>query len=231
MGKRAELCGYDRTNPCPDGWRIPSYEDFKAIAPEGGGIDITSNLANKLTNYYEDRQTPDGVRYIIRWIYSDSAITVEAVVVDNNFSGTVNSLFWDQNRNKKVVRVFPYTGAIQPLIALCDGYYMANDHYVVRPHNRGLADGSGIPGGYGDANNYYWMLFSFSDVNGANAAFGGYWTSDKNHAFKFEAKEKYNGKNNSNATIQLRSCLKMDSGDPVMGYAIRPVMDKPAATK
>lgn len=69
------------------------------------------------------------------------------------------------------------------------------------------------------------MLIGPADVNNANPAFGGYWVNEKGRAFKFEAKEKYNNKNTSNATLVLASCLKMDNADPVMGYAIRPVRD------
>ena len=224
---RAEKCGYKTTNPCPDGWRMPTLEEFKAIAPEGQGLDKKTTMASMLSNYAEVRQTADGINYVIRWIYDSSAITIEAVVVDAAITKEeVTSKFWDENRDKKVVRVFPFTGSIIPLIALSDGMYMASDEYIVRPHNRGFLDYTGFPGGYGPSNNFYWMLIGPGDVNNAGPAFGGYWVSEKNYAFKFEAKEIQNGKNTSNSTLTATSCMFVGSAEPVMGYAIRPVMDK-----
>ncbi len=223
--ERATACGYENANPCPEGWRIPTKGEFAEIAPEGDGIDNRNNLASNLNNYSEVRETKAGVRYAIRWIYDDEAITVECVVVDNNFtSNSVNELFWDQNKDKKVVRQFPFTGSIQPFISLCDTYYMANEHIIVRPHHRGFVDYTGIPA-YGPSNSFYWILLGPGDVNDASKALGAYWTADKNYAFMFEAGEKYNGKNTSNGTFVRTSCLKMQATSPVMGYAIRPVRD------
>ena len=229
--KRAEACGYEKTNPCPEGWSLPSIEDYKAIAPEEG-LDIIGNLYSQLNNYYEDRQTTDGIRYIIRWNYTsqDDAITIEAVVVDKDFSETVNSLFWDKHRNDKVVRVFPFTGVIQPLIFLSDGLYMASEEYVVRPHHRGCLDFTGYPGGYGESNNFIWTLVGPADMNYGNRSFGGYWVKEKGSAFMFEASEKRGGTNTSNQTISKASCLMTsEKCSPVMAYAIRPVMSKYSA--
>ncbi len=225
--KRAEKCGYEKTNPCPTGWKLPSLEDFKEIAPEGRGLDANKSMASMLSNYCEVRKTKDGVNYVIRWIYDSSAITIEAVVVENSISKSeVTSKFWDDNRDKKVVRVFPFTGSIVPLICLSDGRMMANVEYIVRPHHRGFLDYIGFQGGYGASNNYYWMLIG-PDNNGG-APFGGYWIDEKNNAFKFEAKEIEHGVNTSNSTFTATSCLFVGSAEPVMGYAIRPVMDTTA---
>ncbi len=225
--ERAEKCGYTATNPCPEGWRMPTLEEFRAIAPEGQGLDANKSMATMLSGYAEVRKTTDDVNYVIRWIYDSSAITIEAVVVEEAMTkNQVTSKFWDDNRDKKVVRVFPFTGSIIPLITLSDGYLMANDEYVVRPHNRGFLDYTGFPGGYGPSNNYYWMLIGPGDVNNAGPAFGGYWIDEKNYAFKFEAKEIQNGKNTSNSSFTVTSCMFVGSAEPVMGYAIRPVMDK-----
>lgn len=226
-GERAVACGYENTNPCPEGWRLPSAEEFAEIAPEGSGIDNTTNLATNLNNFSEVRENSAGVRYAIRWLYSANAITIECVVVDATItsSSQLTSLFWDQHTTDKVVREFPFTGAIQPFIALSDGMSFANETLIVRPSSRGVVDWSGIQQGIGAYNNWSWMLIGPADVNNANPAFGGYWVNEKGRAFKFEAKEKYNNKNTSNATLVLASCLKMDNADPVMGYAIRPVRD------
>ena len=225
--QRAEKCGYTTVNPCPAGWRMPTLEEFKNIAPEGQGLDKNATLASILSNYAEVRKTSEGVYYAIRWIYDSSAITIEAVVVDDTYTKKdITTKFWDENKDKKVVRTFPFTGSIIPLITLSDGFYMASDEYIVRPHNRGFLDYTGFPGGYGPSNNYYWMLIGPGDVNNAGPAFGGYWVSEKNYAFKFEAKEIQNGKNTSTSKFTATSCMFIGSAEPVMGYAIRPVMDK-----
>lgn len=224
---RAEKCGYETTNPCPEGWRMPTLAEFKAIAPEGQGLDANKNMATMLSGYAESRTTTDGVNYVIRWIYDKAAITIEAVVTETKLTKSeITTSFWDNNRDKKVVRVFPFTGSIVPLICLSDGRYMACKEYIVRPHHRGFLDYTGFPGGYGPSNNYYWMLIGPGDVNNAGPAFGGYWIDEKNYAFKFEAKEIQNGNNTSNSTNVSTSCMFVGSAEPVMGYAIRPVMDK-----
>ncbi|MDE6553251.1 MAG: hypothetical protein K2K98_09890 [Muribaculaceae bacterium] len=222
--ERAGKCGYTAVNPCPDGWRMPTLEEFKAIAPEGQGLDQNKNMATMLSNYAEVRKTKDGVNYVIRWIYDSSAITVEAVVVETAIAKSqVNSKFWDDNRDKKVVRVFPFTGSIVPLVSYADDAEV-NNVYIMRPYHRGFLDIGFIAGAYGPANNGTWTLIG--PGNNAGAPFGGYWIDEKNYAFKFEAKEISHGTNTSNKTFTATSCLFVGSAEPVMGYAIRPVMAK-----
>ena len=221
---RAEKCGYTTTNPCPDGWRMPTLEEFKAIAPEGQGLDKNMSMASMLSNYAEVRKTTDGVNYVIRWIYDSSAITVEAVVVDEAITKSqVTSQFWDNNRDKKVVRVFPFTGSIVPLVSYADDAEV-NNVYIMRPYHRGFLDIGFIAQAYGPANNGTWTLIG--PGNNAGAPFGGYWIDDKGYAFKFEAKEISHGTNTSNKTFTATSCMFVGSAEPVMGYAIRPVMAK-----
>ncbi|MDE5774089.1 MAG: hypothetical protein K2H86_06505 [Muribaculaceae bacterium] len=221
--ERAGKCGYTATNPCPEGWRMPTLEEFKAIAPEGQGLDQNKNMASMLSNYAEVRKTTDGINYVIRWIYDSSAITIEAVVVDDAITKSqVTSKFWDNNRDKKVVRVFPFTGSIVPLVAYADDAEV-NNVYIMRPYHRGFLDIGFIAQAYGPANNGTWTLIG--PGNNAGAPFGGYWIDEKNYAFKFEAKEISHGTNTSNKTLTVTSCLFIGSAEPVMGYAIRPVMD------
>lgn len=221
---RAEKCGYANTNPCPEGWRMPTLEEFKAIAPEGQGLDANKSMASMLSNYAEVRKTTDGVNYVIRWIYDSSAITIEAVVVEGAITKSqVTSKFWDDNRDKKVVRVFPFTGSIVPFIGYVDGWGISDAHLIVRPYHRGFADIGFFSQAVGKPNNYGWA--QIGPGNNAGAPFGGYWINEKNYAFKFEAKEISHGTNTSNKTFTSTSCLFVGSAEPVMGYAIRPVMD------
>lgn len=220
---RAEKCGYQRTNPCPDGWRLPSLQEFKEIAPENG-LDKRGNMATMLSNYAELRKTKDGVCYVIRWIYDSAAVTIEAVVVDDSFTKSqITTRFWDENRDKMVSRIFPFTGSIVPLISLSDGYLMRYEEYIVRPHHRGFLRYYGMPQAIGQSNDCCWMLI-YPD-NNSGSSFGGYWIDEKGYAFKFEALENGHGVNTSNSSDVTTSCLFVGSAEPVMGYAIRPVMN------
>lgn len=216
--ERASACGYASSDPCPEGWRLPTLAEFREIAPEGAGVDVTGTLADALNNKAELRQTAAGVRYVIRWIYSSDAITVESVVVDNDFrQSDINALFWDMNSKKKVVRKFPFTGSITPLIGNASGALLQTDTWVVRPFHRGTvkADCGMFPLTVGPYTVNYWVVGPEDTVN-ANSSFGGYWVSEKGYAFKFVAKDKM--------PTSKYSCLLVESAEPVSGYAIRPVM-------
>ena len=215
--ERASKCGYDNTNPCPDGWRLPTLEEFRAIAPEGDGFNGTSSLQTLLNNNGQVREHA-GVRYAIRWIYNTDYIQIEAVVIDNTYteSSQLTSLFWDQHKTDKVVRTFPYTGIITPLIMLGDGAMHTKYELVVRPFHRGepMRDIGLLTVGY---YNERYFVVDPEDYKRANAALGGYWIDEKGWAFKFVAKEK---------SVDTQSCLLVEEAEPVSAYAIRPVMDK-----
>lgn len=218
---RAKACGYETSNPCPSGWRLPSKEEFAAIAPEGEGIDYEGSLGTKLSGYAEAREYK-GVRYAIRWIYNKDYLQIECVVDDNvKTDDDITDLFWDQHVDDRVVRIFPYTGSITPLIMLGDGAMHNYYELVVRPFHRGIPGRDigllTIQGFYGER---YFMIDP-EDTGKANNAFGGYWTEDKNSAFRFQAGEKMNSK-----TSYLQMEYSEGMAAPVLGYAIRPVMAK-----
>lgn len=213
--QRATACGYDSGNPCPEYWRMPTAEEMREIAPEGAGLDSQKGyLSSMLSNYSELRQTKDGVRYAIRWIYNRNAITIEAVVVDDSYtsSSQITSLFWDQHASDKVVRQFPFTGVIRPFIGNSSGA-MLDTTWICRPLHNGLADIGFFPLGYYD----YYTLMGPADGNSFNEGFGCYWVEDKGVAFKFATRDI--------ASSLSYSCLLVESAEPVYAYAIRPVMD------
>lgn len=234
--ERAEACNYDRTNPCPEGWRIPTPEEFSEILPETQLVGIDNSLSQGLSSLAQVRQSKD-VRYAIRWIYSQDYITIEAVVVDKNFTDSdITSLFWDQSRNNGLLvsRKFPFTGAIDPLVVQFDGYYIYDTNnyeeiYAARPNHRGITRFECMEGGvqleYGILSRYWGLVYP-NDFNNGNASFGAYWTTEKK-ALKFEAKEKSKNVLKPNKpTFKYTSTFAVEDADPVMGYAIRPVMDK-----
>lgn len=216
---RALACGYESGNPCPEGWRLPTEAEMRAIAPEGKGLDSSKGyLSSMLSGYSELRQTPAGIRYAIRWLYNRNAITIEAVVVDESYTdkSQLTTLFWDQNSSKKVVREFPFTGMIRPFIGLCDTPFYQSI-YICRPHHFGLADFGVWPLTVGYQNYYYGVVGS-ADAGDFNPGFGGYWIEEKGVAFKFATRDI--------ASSLAYSCLLVENAEPVSGYAIRPVMDK-----
>ena len=58
---RAQRCGYDRLDPSPDGWRLPTLADYREILPTGGYNGLLSDLA-------EIKSFPDlGIRCAMQW--------------------------------------------------------------------------------------------------------------------------------------------------------------------
>lgn len=233
---RATVCNYSRTNPCPEGWRIPTPEEFSEILPETQLVGIDNSLSQGLSSLAQVRQSKD-VRYAIRWIYSQDYITIEAVVVDKDFTDSnISSLFWDESRDNGLLvsRKFPFTGAIDPLVVQFDGYYIYDTNnyeeiYAARPNHRGITRFECMEGGvqleYGILSRYWGLIYP-NDYNNGNASFGAYWTTEKK-ALKFEAKEKSKNVLKPNRpTFKYTSTFAVEDADPVMGYAIRPVMDK-----
>lgn len=230
---RAIKTGYAKSNPCPDGWRIPTLEEMKEIAPEGDGIDVTDTkngltgkysnnayLSTLLNDYSELRETEEGIRYVIRWIYTQTAIKIEAVVIDDpDFKKEdITSLFWDKNINNKVVREFPFTGVIKPFIAISQSASGAVwTTYICRPYHFGVPTINFMPAcGYPHVPNY--TRIDPADEGNFNRAIGAYWVEEKGYAFKFTTRDIANDLS--------YAILKVESAEPVMGYAIRPVMDK-----
>lgn len=215
---RATACGYDKANPCPDGWRLPTLAEMRAIAPEAG-LDVDKGyLSSALSGGKPELRQLGDVRYAIRWLYGSDAITIEAVVVDDTYTSAsqLTSLFWDQNADKKVVRQFPFTGMIRPFIGACDTPFY-RQVYICRPHHFGLADFGVWPltVGYQD---FLYGVVGPADKGNFNRGFGGYWVEDKGYAFKFATRDI--------ASSLSYSCLLVENAEPVFGYAIRPVMTK-----
>lgn len=198
--ERAKLCGYDQTNPCPNGWRLPTKEEFEAIAPYEA-IDDESKLATLLRNHVEVRQTTDGIRYAIRWLYRSTYVEVQAIVVSSDFKQSQTSdIIWENNPNV-VTRKFPFTGAIY-----ANGGYDGIDNVdMAYPYHPGVPD-AGV-----------FSCVQIGTSGNIGSGIAGYMTEEKGYIFKFTASEKTSAKT---------SYLKIETTDPVTAWAIRPVMDK-----
>lgn len=205
--ERAEACGYEKTNPCPDGWRLPTEDDFKMISPSQnkGGTNTRTSLTSLVNNSAELRQTPDHTKYVIRWSYSNTYLKIEAIVVDSDFkSSDIVDIIWENNDNV-VTRIFPATGQIRETVQVSSG----GDYAAIC-----------LPLHWGDLDAGYFDDWVIRPGGNFNDMVGSYWTDSDSH-FEFS---NYSSKFKANFN---KSFLGIDkSKGRIKGYAIRPVMDK-----
>lgn len=205
--ERAEACGYEKTNPCPDGWRLPTEDDFKMISPSQnkGGTNTGTSLTSLVNNSAELRQTPDHTKYVIRWSYSNTYLKIEAIVVDSDFkSSDIVDIIWENNDNV-VTRIFPATGQIRETVL-----FYPNTGY----------DFICLPLHWGDLDDGYFDDLVIRPGGNYNDMVGSYWTDSDSH-FEFS---NYSSKFKASFN---KSFLGIDkSKGRIKGYAIRPVMDK-----
>ena len=227
---RAKAQGFatDKENPCPDGWRLPSSDEMKEIIPENGLYKKNGNLSNMLNNYCEVRKSMAGYWYVIRWKYAstNNYIEIEAVVVDESYkdkdASQLSTAFWDQHKDDKVVRKFPFTGGIRPYT----GYVYGSstwDTVICRPISMGKPTFESFTVGWVEAVG----LVTPNETGGINEHFGGYWVNEKDWAFKFCA-ENFEREVNGNVreTESEYTRVRMEQTGPAFGMAIRPVMAK-----
>ena len=196
---RAKACGYASETPCPDGWRLPSKEEFAAIAPEQNIEDGSKYLSSLLKDYSELRYY-NGVDYAIRWVYAVDYLKIQVLVVSSDFKKSqLKDIRWDKEE-AVVTRLFPYTGAITTV----GGYDGWDNEYVAFPYHRGIPDIG------------FFNTMQMGPGNNTNRAMGGYWINEKGYYFKFVAGEKISLKQGQ---------LMITEAAPSFGYAIRPVMD------
>ncbi|MDE6649022.1 MAG: fimbrillin family protein [Muribaculaceae bacterium] len=227
---RAKAQGFatDKENPCPEGWRLPSSDEMKEIIPENGLYKKNGNLSSMLNNYSEVRKSMAGYWYVIRWKYAstNNYIEIEAVVVDESYkdkdANQLSTAFWEQHKDDKVVRKFPFTGGIRPYTGYVYGSSTWNT-VICRPISMGKPTFESFTVGWVEAVG----LLTPNETGGINEHFGGYWVDEKDSAFKFCA-ENYEREVNGNVreTESEYTRIRMEQTGPAFGMAIRPVMDK-----
>lgn len=200
--QRADKCGYEQNNPCPEGWRLPTLDEFKAIAPQQSINNASSTLASALNNYSELRYSKEtNVDYAIRWVYEEDHLLIQTLVVSSTFTkADLANIRWDKEENV-VTREFPFTGAITTI----GGYDGFANEYVGFPYHRGVPD-MGV-----------YSVCIISPGNNTNMALGGYWIDEKGYFFKFMAGERVG---------QKQGQLLITDAAPSWAYAIRPVRDE-----
>ena len=110
------LTSYDnlRPWPCPEGYRLPTVAEYQQIIPK------VENQSKSFTTLTELKEL-DGIKYVIRWTYSDDNpsitygyqvwnehLTIDCLVVPSTYTeDDLESVDW--NDNNVVTRIF-YTG-------------------------------------------------------------------------------------------------------------------------
>lgn len=205
--ERANACGYENTNPCPEGWRLPTEDEFKMISPSQnkGGTNTKTSLTALVNNSAELRQTPDNVKYVIRWSYSNTSLKIEAIVVESDFkSSDIVDIIWENNDNV-VTRIFPATGQIRETVQVSTG----GEYAAIC-----------LPLHWGDLDAGYFDDWVIRPGGNYNDMVGSYWTDSDSH-FEFS---NYSSKFKASFN---KSFLGIDqSKGRIKAYAIRPVMDK-----
>lgn len=201
--ERAKKCGYEKGNPCPDKWRLPTKDDWAEIAPE---TNIKGEYRESLTSLINDkpvkRKTKDGIFYVIRWTDKSTYLEIQAIVVDENTSAT--SIIWENN-TAVVTRIFPFTGQIREERWASSSYYD-----IVRPTHWGETDG-----------NPYAPMYIIGPGGCHNDEIGSYWGADGS-AFIFQ--ELFVNTKNQYKSSFLGISTNSNKAN---AYAIRPVMDIP----
>lgn len=173
--ERAEAMGYTHATPCPEGWRIPTTEDYQEIMPVIDGK--TGNIGNGAWNtLVQIKELEDGTRCAFRWSEEDgnyySYLKVECLVVDEN--AAEEAINWSDEH--VVTRYFKGAGYLIGHVnewQLQSGY-LTTTHFTARPLEWGSYTGRVQQVGYGTA-----VVVVTEDYSLMN--YGGfYWTSDAN---------------------------------------------------
>lgn len=201
---RASACKYEVPNPCPDGYRLPSYDEFAAILPKNKTIyDKNRTLQQQLTvNGYSESRHEGGVDYAIRWKYDvKGSLQIDCLLTSSDFSDQdLSSIRWDSQQGV-VTRIFPFTGGIATDIGYA-GYDNVNFAF---PYHVGIINFENQA--------YYGSRLWVG--NNTNRMRGGYWVSDKCYAMVFVAGER---------TGSNQGMIELSEANAQWGYAIRPVL-------
>lgn len=207
------------TNPCPEGWRLPTPKEFQSILPsiiwtasDGKGLHAKTFDELIAQTDVEIKTMENGKRYAFRWLKADQGLKIQAVTVGDDFSEG-DQIIWTSN--KVVTRIFPFTGRIEdctirsyPTISL--PFYLHNP----------LQDSQEI---LSKETSTCIDLSNVSNLNhnacNRNRFFGGYWTSPTWAVFSFHTEDvKISGF--GEASIELGVDQRP------YAYAIRPVRDE-----
>lgn len=217
--QRAAKCGYEKTNPCPDGWRLPTEAEFRSIMPQTNLEGSRQSLTEILNAAGAQLRQYNGVRYVIRWLNFSGYIEIQSLVVDESFKESqISTITWESNPDV-VKRRFQYTGHIDNLF----GYHYYTSVYYARPYGRYRTVNAGVwtvnQGHDGVIYDYgmdYLMIGPATPNYGSS--YGAYWVSDGQKAMKFSNRQSF----------EASSYIEIGTSGAAMGLAIRPVRDENA---
>lgn len=194
-GVRATACGYSETDPCAEGWRLPTADDFNDIFPT-----VPTGVSElSLTSLKPEIRNSGDVDYAIAWEMQEDGLLVKCLVLDN----ATDTPDWT---SKDVVsRIFPFTGAIVPLTGTYTDW--SNEGKTINyatPYH--MTDDPKAAEGTDD--NGHFLVKPGVDTG---KTFGGYWVSDAKKTFSFTNPADGSG------------TLRLGDDHPARAYAIRPV--------
>lgn len=217
--ERAEACGYDQTNPCPEGWRLPTEAEFRAVLPSVNQEKSRTSLTGIFNSLGAEVRYNAAAQkyYVIRWRVNGESLVVETVVVPETFiAANATAAFWEKAAADRtlVSRTFSNTGFIDNIVGI-DVY--PNYEYYAKPHCRYRDLDKGVwyaPTVGHDGVTYPQYQFNIMGP-GDNYGFsyGGYWLADAKKVARWSDRRSF----------ENSSYIEIGTAGPAMGYAIRPV--------
>lgn len=194
-GGRATACGYTATDPCPEGWRLPTEADFKEIFPSTATLSDQGAAELNLSSLQTEIRKTGDVDYAVTWEMNDEGLLVKCLVLDNATDTP------DWTSKDVVTRTFPFTGAIVPETG--DYTNWSNNGIKIRyatPYHKSTK--------VFIKEDRQFLIEAGEDTG---RTFGGYWVSDAKKTFSFSNPEDGSG------------TLRLGNDHPARAYAIRPV--------
>lgn len=234
---RAEKCN-SINKLCPEGWRMPTVNDFKEIWCTAGINTTSTNLSNSISNLGTELRTiKDVCKYIIKWelqvVSSKRILKISALVVPDSFNEQdVSNDIW--NNDNVVVRYFGATGGIEAYSHTHTFSHSPNTNLfnpqivnmdIARPMPFGTWNASPLAIDKLTNYGYTWVSSNYtvrytSIVDAGKTYEGAYWVSDDNMIFRFRDNQNQFGSENTNSIFGASKQPRQNA------FAIRCVKDE-----